>query len=123
MGRRKGFTLLEIILAVMIMAVGIISIMRFGPTILQVRSNIDKDTESIFLAIKKMEELRGRILYDFDKPGGYSEGEAAFLPPHSDYRYIVRDNMNPLIKTIEVNIWHMNSAGKRIILYTKIAKR
>ena len=120
---RKGLTLLEIIAAVLIMAFGIVPIMRFAPTILQVRNKMDRSTQSVFLSMQKIEELRGRILADFYKEGGYGEAERTFPQPHDDYRYSVEDDLSRDIKTISVSVWHADNPGDIFTLYTKIASR
>lgn len=119
--RNKGLTLLEIVLAVLIMSSGIILIMRFAPTILHVRSKMDEYTLSTFLAVQKMERLRGEILNDFD--GEYNEGEAPFSSPYDKYRYSVLVDTNPDIKTVEVEVWHIDKPDSKVTLDTKIAKR
>lgn len=118
---KKGLTLVEIILTVLIMSFGIVPIMDLAPTILRTSIGIEETTESIFLAIQKIEETRGKILHNFNKD--YNESGTPFSSPHDKYKYAITDNLNPDIKTIEVNVWHIDKPDSKFILYTKIAER
>jgi len=120
---KKGLTLLEIIVAVLIMSLGLIPIVRFAPTILRSKANTEQITESAFLATRKIEEVRGKVLDDFAKEGGYAESNIAFPAPHSSYRYTITDDLNPVIKTISVSAWHVERTNEKLILHTKIANR
>ncbi len=124
-GSRKGLTLLEIIAASIIMSAGIIFIMRFAPVILRAKSGMEIGTEKAFLALQKTEELKGKVLYDFNKAGGYGVTEEPFAPPHDKYRCSVTDSLDPSnnIRTIEVDVWHIDNPDSKFILHTKIARR
>jgi len=115
---KKGLTLLEIILAAAIMAIGIVPIMRFGPTILQTRSKMTQKTESIFLATRKVEDLRGRIFNNFSQD--YNQ---AGIFPNGTYEYSVTDDLGVDIKAISVSVWHTGHPDKKFILNAKVAQR
>lgn len=120
---KKGLTLLEVILAVLIMTLGLTPIVRLAPTILRSKANTEQITESAFLATRKIEEVRGRVLDNFGKEDGYGESNVSFPSPHSSYKYTITDDLDPVIKTISVSAWHVERTNDKLTLYTKIANR
>lgn len=118
---KKGLTLLEIILAIAIMAFAIVPIMNFAPSIMSNKEGVEQMTESVFLATQKMEEVRGFVMTDF--AATRAEGETAFTGDYSGYRYDVTDDPGVNIKTIRVRAWHQLDPSDKIVLHTLIARR
>lgn len=135
-----GFTLIEIVLAIFIMSWGIIAIMQVFPTTLLVSKDTEEMTRATFLAERKMEEVKSKILGRSTDPGypygwnyDYNETGESFPPPDENYKYTVADTEDEHpgeVKEIEVTVWHdsnnnnsWDEGENRIILDTKIAKR
>jgi len=118
---KKGLTLLEIILAIAIMAFAIVPIMNFAPSIMSNKEGVEQMTESLFLATQKMEEVRGFVMTDF--AATRAESETAFTGDYSDYRYDVTDDLGAGIKAIRVRAWHRLDPSDKIVLHTLIARR
>jgi len=118
---KKGLTLLEIILAIAIMAFAIVPIMNFAPSIMSNKEGVEQMTESLFLATQKMEEVRGLVMTDF--AATRAEGETALTGDYSDYRYDVTDDLGTDIKAIRVRAWHNLDSADKIVLHTLIARR
>ena len=84
--RNKGFTLIEIIMAMAIMAVGIIGVVRLLPVGLRASKSSEIMSRAAFLAQEKLEELK---LAGFDaltasEPAIPLEGEAG------DYTWVAK---------------------------------
>lgn len=133
-GTSKGFTLIEIVLAIFIMSLGIIAIMQVFPTTLMVSKDTEEMTRATFLAERKMEEVKGKIRYENDFANDYNESSpTAFPPPDENYKYTVIDTEDEHpgeVKEIKVTVWHdsnnnnsWDEGENRIILDTKVAKR
>lgn len=65
---RRGFTLIEIIMAMAIMAVGIIGVVRLLPVGLRASKSSEMMSRASFLAQEKMEELKLAGFDELTKP-------------------------------------------------------
>jgi prepilin-type N-terminal cleavage/methylation domain-containing protein len=121
--KKRGFTLIEVIGAIVILAMVLVPVMRLIPAILRTHSKMAYGTNIVFLAQGKAEQVKDAVLTDFDKEDGYSEGPSNFQPPHGDYVFTVTDNMNPGLKTISVSAWNENMPEYNFTVSTQIADR
>jgi prepilin-type N-terminal cleavage/methylation domain-containing protein len=98
-----GFTFIEVIAAMTIMAVALIPIISIFPNVFIINRQVEHVTTATFLAEKKMEEIKSQIFSDFSS----SYGEfAAFSEPHSAYKYIVTDDEGVGIKELSITVWY-----------------
>ncbi len=129
----KGFTLIEILAAVMIIAIGLAPVVKTLPEGLKSLRLVERNTKAVFLAQDKIDEVRSRILgdntsYGFNKSGGYTEtGNFSY---DADYCYAVTDDMGSSIKEISVTVWFdedgdgaQDASEEAVRLDTKIAER
>ena len=108
---QDGYTLLEIIVAISILSIALIPLMEMLPSAMVLETQLERETKAAFLAQQKLEEVKGKALYNFDQDR--SEAAAAFPSPDSHFKYTVSDDQGTEIKEIEVNVWHdENSNGK-----------
>lgn len=120
---KRGMTLAEIILAVMVMALAIVPIMNMAPAILGTSADVEEMTDTTFLVTQKMEEVRGRVMNSFDSFGEGLNEASSFPAPYNDYSYTVSVDTDPNIKTILAEAWHNDSSGRTVRLATKVVRR
>lgn len=118
---QAGLSLLEVIAAVAIMTIVLVPTMNLSPMLLQTREKIEYRTKCIFLAQGKMEELKDKILLNFNQD--YSEPAINFASPNEAYSYSVTDDNDPALKTIGVEVWHEEMPEDKIRLDTQVANR
>jgi len=116
-----GFTLLEVLAALMILSVALIPIIAWVPASIQAKLKVERKTIAIFLCQAKIEELRPGIINNFN--ADYQVDAAAFVAPYQNFRYSVTDNLNPDLKTISVKVWHIENTQDETVFYTQIAGR
>jgi prepilin-type N-terminal cleavage/methylation domain-containing protein len=119
-----GFTLLEILLTIAILSIILIPMMEILPGALVLETKLEHETKIVFLAQKIMEEVKSRIIYNFD----FDYSETGVL--NSVYSYNVTDYwlLGEEIRSIRVRVWRgtgitFNEAQEKIELNTKVAKR
>lgn len=124
----SGFTLLEILLTIIILSIALIPLMEMIPQALVLDKSIEWETQAAFLAQQKMEEIKGKAIYDYSPD--YSESTTAFPSPHSAFKYTVSDDPDTGIREITVNVWYdkngddtVDDDEEEVILNTKIARR
>lgn len=130
----KGFTLVEVLLAVILLGIALIPIIQSMPSIYRVnRSMIIENTMS-FYAQDKLEEVKSAVISDFDIDRTQS---LQTVSGETNYKYNIIDNggtdiggtTGNDIKVITIQMWYgddgstFESAGNRIELKTKISKR
>jgi len=120
---KRGLTLAEIILAVMVMTLAIVPIMNMAPAILGTTTDVEEMTDTTFLVTRKMEEARGRVMNSFDSFNQGLHERSSFPEPYNDYSYSVDIDANPDIKVILAEAWHNDSADRKVQLATKVARR
>jgi len=118
---RGGFTFLEILAALMILSVALIPIIAWVPTSIQVKLKVERKTIAIFLCQAKIEELRPKIINNFN--ADYQADAVAFVAPYQNFRYSVTDNLNPNLKTISVKVWHIENPQDEMVFFSQIARR
>jgi len=101
----RGFTLLELLFAIVILTITIVPLMLLLPQIMATNMNIEQTNRAGFLAQKKMEEMKTKSLTYFN--WDYSESTAtSFSSPDAEYMYTVADDYGLYVKQITVNVWH-----------------
>jgi Tfp pilus assembly protein PilV len=128
MKSQQGLTFLEIVAAALIMALGVVPLMRLAPAILQTTVGTEHLTECVFLATRVLEGTKGSVHDDYDRAGGFAQPATAFpQPDYAAYRFSVTDDDYqapvPDIRTISVLVWHADEPGRAVALYTRIARR
>jgi len=126
MKSKRGMTMLELILAMAILAAAIIPIMMMGPNILKSKKGSEEGTRAALLAARVMEETRGMVMHSYAGAGGggYSTGGfIAFTGTDSDYSYDIVDDNDAAFKTISVTVHHNDNTGNPVIIHSKIAFR
>lgn len=117
----RGFTLLEVIVAVAILSGALLPIISWMPQMIQTKRKSEQQTLAVFLAQSKVEELRQGVAQKFD--ADYKATEVAFGAPYQDFRYTITDNLNSTLKDISVKVWHIEHPDEEIIFYTQAALR
>jgi len=124
----RGFTILEILFAIVILSIALIPLMKMLPEALILDAQMERETKVVFLAQRKMEEVKNKAIYDFSQD--YAESATAFPSPDSTFKYTVSDDQGTGIKEITVNVWYdKNGNGsvdmdeEDIELNTKVAER
>jgi len=117
----KGFTLIELMLATVIVVISIIPITMMLPRMLTENRIVDRENRAVFLGQKIMEDMKIKALtyfkYDWpsmpppDGPGG--KIPTAFpppynIPPYNIFKYSVTytAGTDPNIKKITVKVWY-----------------
>ena len=124
----RGFTLLEILAAIVILSIALIPMMEMLPAALVLDSQLEQKTRVTFLAQRKLEEVKCKAIYDFSPD--YSESATAFPSPDVSFKYVLTDDQGTEIKEISVVVWYdedgndtIDSDEESIELDTKVAKR
>ena len=129
----RGFTLIEVLASVVLIGIGVIPIARVLTQSLVISTKEERLTKAIFLAQRKTEELKSKILYDFDTR--QDENVAAFSDSgYSMYKYSVADTIiereDSDLKQIQVQVWYDHDEDNKlddgeisITLDTKVAER
>ena len=98
----RGFTLLEVLMSAIIIAVAIIPLSRVIVGVLDSRVASERMTKAAMLAEEKLEEIKHEAAVQFDVN---RTGSGTFPPPDTSYRYSVQDDGDPLMKTFSVTVW------------------
>ena len=124
----NGFTLLEILLTIAILSTALIPLMELLPGTLLLDAQMERESKTAFLAQRKLEEVKGKAIYDFSQD--YNESGTAFSSPDSTFKYTVSDDQGAEIKEIAVNVWYdkdddnmVDEGEEDIELNTKVARR
>ena len=117
-----GYTFLEVLMALVILSAALIPIMTWVPMAIQTKLQTERKTTAVFLAQGLMEELRYKIIANFSTSRN-TPSPQAFLSPYQDFRYTVTDNLDPDLKTISVDVWHIEKPSDETIFYTQMARR
>ena len=123
-----GYTLLEIILTISILSIALIPLLEMLPRTLLLEDQLEQRARIAFLAQRKMEEVKSKVIYDFGQD--YTELATAFPSPDSEFKYTVSDSQGLEMKEIAVRTWcdkdnngSITEGEEYIELNTKIAKR
>jgi prepilin-type N-terminal cleavage/methylation domain-containing protein len=108
--KKKGFTLIEILFAIMILTISIIPAMMLLPRIFKDNTTIALTNRAVFLGQMKMEQVKTKALTFYDSnysvTGPLDPKYIAFVAPDDMYKYTVSDDLGPDIKTLIVTIWY-----------------
>ena len=125
---KGGFTLIEILASIVLIAVALVPLMQILAQSLGLSMKEERLTKVIFLGERKMEEVRGKVTYDFDT--SRAESAAQFLVPYDEYKYTVADDEGADIKVISVTVWHdeddddvVDNDEETITMDTRVADR
>ncbi len=126
--REDGYTLLEIVLTMAILSIALIPLMEMLPRAMVLDMQLERETKMAFLAQQKLEEVKGKAVYDFAQD--YNETATAFPSPDSTFKYSVTDTPSAEIREVAVSVWYdadgnggVDDGEEHIELNTKIAKR
>jgi general secretion pathway protein I len=114
MTRRKGFTLLEVMVATLIMGIAVVGVLSAMSTSMRAASRLTAYDRAVMLGRTKMDELLTDKLVPFgavvegtfDDQTGWS---ARFSP------YVVRPGSppgTPVLERVELEIWWMSNGDK-----------
>ncbi len=128
-----GFTIIEVLLAIVIMSIAIIPLMQLFPQASLIANDTQQETRISFLAQQKLEQVKSQALGYFY--GNYTESATAFPSPDTDFKYTVDyftasgDDGNQ-IRSIKVRVWYdgnnngiVDGTENLIELYTKVSRR
>jgi len=130
----KGFTLVEVLLAITLLGIALIPIIQSMPSIYRVNRDMIIENTMSFYAQDKLEEVKSAIISDFDTDRTQT---SQVVSGETNYRYNIIDDggtdiggdANKDIKIITVQMWYGGEestyadAGNKIELKTKVSKR
>lgn len=100
----KGFTLLEIMIALAIIGIALISLLALGNRSLVVNERLQKITVATLLAQQKMTDTE----YQAGRDGlaGMSNAEGFFAEPYDDFRWqrIIAGTPLPAVKMVTITV-------------------
>ena len=112
-----GFTLIEAMVAMVILSVGLLALGRFQGTVTQVSAQSKARTEALRLAQAKMEQWR-----NFSTPSQwvlYSSGSDIITGTHTVFArsWVLVENLSPAYKTMKVTVnWSDRSGSQSVVL-------
>jgi len=129
----KGFTMVEVLLAVVLIGIALIPIMKVTPEFYSTnRAMISENTMS-FLAQQKLEDVKGKLIDDFNATISPLSGTfSGSFADGANYHYLitspVADGSRTNLKVVTVQVWYgsagsYGAAQNKIQLKTKIASR
>jgi len=125
---RNGFTLIEVLAAIILIAAALIPIMIITSQIIEKSLKDEHLTKVIFLAEGKIEDVKRSVINSFSTSA--DEAVTSFDSPDEDYKYTVSDDEAFGIKVIQVRVWYddnnndtIDSGESNITLDTKVADR
>ena len=115
--RQGGFTILEVMIAISILAIGLLAVFSTQTRCIRANNNANRLTEGITLAQDKMEELLALPYHDVDAtgspvtdPGGYTISWAVTDYPDDHYKLI----------TVTVSRWDIRQPLVLTCIRTKL---
>ena len=127
----KGFTLIEVLFAVLLLGIALIPIMQLMPSMYRINREMITENTLSFYAQDKLEEVKSRLASDFLYYGPTTitttrTGQSVD-PPNYLYEATVYSGND--IREVRLRAWHgvagstYANAQNRIELETKVAKR
>jgi prepilin-type N-terminal cleavage/methylation domain-containing protein len=131
----KGFTLIEVLLAVSLLGIALIPIVQAMPNIFRVNREMIIENKMSFYAQDQLEMAKSGVIASFDTNRNQSSQS---ISGDTNYKYNVIDNLGTSIdadatskefKIITIQMWYGGSgstyagASNKIELETKISKR
>ena len=146
--RQSGFTMLEILASIAIMAIAVLPLLGLIASTPAIHVRREREVRATFLAELRLEEVKGAAIYNYDfnlDGGGYSTSspedfpvDEGFKTSDSIFRYTVSDVILeiigkddiPILRDITVTVWHdqdgsntINGTETSVVLRTKVARR
>ena len=123
MGKKQGFTLLEVIIAAGIFAVAIVTLLYTYVTVAKAEQNLEYRNQAVFIANSKLEEVRGYSFYSI-----YDDyNDVDFEPdyPLGFTGHIDVENVSSGLLKVAVSVnWNKGSvSGGPVSLVTYITNR
>ncbi len=125
---KRGFTLIEVLAAIILIAAALIPIMIITTQIIEKSLKDEHLTKIIFLAEGKIEDTKRSVVNNF--AASVDETATAFDSPDEKYKYTVSDDEASDIKVVQVSVWYdendddaLDSNESNITLDTKVADR
>jgi len=115
-----GFTLLEVMVALTIVGIAVVSMIGVMQRNILANDNLHQMTRATFLAKQKMAEIENRI------EGAFDQQEGEFLPPHQDFSWRSRVTPTPItgVEQIDLSvIWGDESKQELVTLTSFIQNR
>ena len=119
--QKSAFTFVETLAALVILSIALVPILAWLPTSIQTKLQVERKTTAIFLAQRKLEELRFKIIKNFNSD--YNEDSVSYDSPFQDFRYTLTDNLGTSIKTISAKVWNIEKPEDDETFITQVAKR
>lgn len=112
----RGFTLLEVMVAMSIMAIGLVAVFQMQSQSISMSTEARFQTTASLLAQSKMVELEAINMLENHKEKG------DFAPEHPDYGWtiVVADTQIPKLKRLEVTVfnrWFEKGGSYQLVLY------
>jgi len=138
MKTKKGFTLIEVLVAVFVLAVGIVAVLQAFPLGTHIQKSSQMTTTAIQLSQGKMEEIISKSYDDPLLAVATTTESYGSIPEFSSYKRVVKINYynpdNPGqtpagdlgIKKIEISVFWKSSLGiaeKEVKIATLLSKR
>jgi len=124
----KGFTIIEVLASIVLLATALIPIMVIVPQMIDNSLKSEKLIKVLFLGEKKTEEVKREAINSFSV--SRDEPVSTFVSPYGDYKYTVSDDEGADIKVIQVQVWYDEDGDNTrnhnevfIVIDTKIANR
>lgn len=129
----KGFTMIEVLLAITLMGIALIPIMQVMPGFYHTNREMINENTLSFLAQQKIEDVKSLLINNFSATisplSGTFDGE---FTDGANYHYListpVADGSRANLKVVTVQVWYgsagsYDAAENKIQLKTKIASR
>jgi len=130
----KGFTMIEVLLAITLIGIALIPIMQVMPQFYRTNRDMINENTLSFLAQQKIEEVKGKL----SNPGHFgdsitSSGSFSGFTGADSYQFSITgptiDGSRTNLKVVTVKVWYgsvgssYDAAKSKIQLKTKIASR
>ena len=116
-GSAAGFTLVEVLVATVIIAIGLLGALTAFSMASRVTAASAHDTLVAALAQQRLADIRALALSD-QLPDGLSEGDFGERYPAYSWRVIVSDPDEMHIRRVEVTIYALRAGKKRETRFT-----
>ncbi|RKY32171.1 MAG: hypothetical protein DRP74_03175 [Candidatus Omnitrophota bacterium] len=117
----SGFTFLEVLFTVVIIALGLVAIINWVPLAVSAKIKAEQKSTAIFLAQGKIEDIKREAAANWTN---FNEvNPQSWSAPYDSYRWTASDDLASNLKTISVSVWHIEDADNKVKLDTKIALR
>lgn len=117
MGNQKGMTLVELMVAIVIISLALITMLDMFDLGISTTSQAEKETKALFLAQQKIEEVKNS-----SNPHSYETASPETFPePDQDFTYeIIIDDLENNVIQIEVKV---NYDSDNVVLVTRIGDK